>query len=590
MNWKATAALLVLAGLVGWLVLRGGSPEASTAPGRWVLPRTGAKPPPMEKIVVEAVGGRTEFVRGPGGRWLIARPVADRADQRILGELVGMLEALPKIETLPATAERIESTGLREPRVKVQITRTGEPPLTLQLGNTTPVEGRIYAQVVGADEIVVIPKELRDVAQRTPNSFRDARLTGGLAEKVVRVTIRNPRGVVELSRENGKWEIGGAGRGSAKIVDEWLEKLLGYSVRQFVGPDFGNVLGYGLAAPRASVRLEEESKTGEPIPPIEWSLGERTDPRLAGVYARIPERRSVVVLPLDAEEILTATADTFRERTLTALNLDFIDRVRLQPAGGTPLLLARRGEGWELREPRRFPAESREMEHLVRTLNGAAVEQFAVDAEQVARLLGDRPALRLVFAAYASETTAESGPGETPAVTLEFSAPQPQGLRLVRNVEEKVACWIKESVVQGLALQAAQWQSLALTGAADGELLEFEVRRAGEVQAFRFKATGGWQRAAGEGKLEPARVESAAALLGRLRAVRFLPEDGTDFGFAQPTLELRARFAGRADEMTLRLGSRTADGMWHAQVAGREGVTVLAEPDVRILRQLLPAP
>lgn len=587
MNWKATAALLTLAALALWLVFGGDArPPAGRAAGL-VFPRSGTKAPPLEKIVIEGVDGRTELLRGPDGYWLLARPVSDRADARVMGELAGMLEALPKVESLPATAERLASTGLREPRARLTLTRRGEATQTLALGNATPVEGRLYAQVVGAEEIVVIPKELRDLVQRPPNAFRDARLTNGQADKVVRFSIKNQRGTVELTRENGKWELaGGGGRGSAKLIDEWLEKLLGYGVRQFVGPDLGDLFSYGLAVPRASVRIEQESKTGRDLPPVEWALGDRTEARLAGVYVRIPERRAVVVLPLDAEEVMRATAETFRERTLTALNLDFIDRVRLEPAGAPTLFLGRRPDGWELREPRKFPAETREIEQLVRQLNGAEVEAFARDEEQVARILGPKPALRVTFAAYASETTAEGAAGETPVVTLEFSGPQQQGLRLVRNVEEKIAVWVQESVFAGLALQAAQWQRLVLSGPESGELLSFEVRQGTEVRAFQFRAAGGWTRSAGPEKFEPARVESVAGLLRRLRAVRFETERAEQ-GLDRPQLEVTARFASRPQPLTVRLGARTPEGMWFAQVDGREGATVLTEPDVRLFRVLL---
>lgn len=588
MNSRATLLLVVIAAVAGWWVFRTAPEGPRPDAGKLVFAQAAGPAQPLERLLVENRQGRLEFLRSISGDWTLVAPLADRADPRTMGEFVGMLEALPKLEALPSTPERLAGCGLREPAVKLSVTRRGEPPVVLALGDPTPVEARIYAQVSGSGEIIVIPQALRDLTNRSATAFRDRRLSAGDAAKAVRVRVRNQRGEIELSRESGKWEIVGVGRANAKLVDEWVEKFLGYQVRHFAGPDLGDLLRYGLAAPRGSVRVEFESKTGREIAPVEWFLGDRAEARVAqgAVYARLPERRAVVALPLDAEDLTHLQPGDFRERTLTALNLDFIDRVRLEPKDQPRLLLARRLDGWELREPVRRAAEAGEMNNLVRALNEAEVLDFVSEEAEAARLLGTQPELRLVFAAFASETTAESAAGETPAVTLEFSGPQPNGLRLVRNVEEKLVARVRESVVQGLALSATEWQQLALADQGAGELLSFEARPAeGEPRRFEFRASGGWQRTSGP-EIPAARVESAAALLRRLRVVRFVPALTPEQRLDQPWLVVSARFAGRDEALTLRLGGKTPEGMWFAQISGRDGVAVLSEPEVRALRGL----
>ncbi len=597
MNWKATLALLALALGGAWFLWRdpGGTRDASFG-DVLVFPAVDGTRSPMERLQLESTDGRAEFVRGADGRWDIVAPVADRADAQIIGEIVGALESLPRLDRL-APGSRLAEMGLEPPLARIIFVRRAGQPRELQLGNRTAVEGRIYARVKGEEDVIVIPKGMRDLVQRPGDLYRDRRLTAVSASNIVRVSIRNPRGALLLSRENGKWEIKEPiqARANAAVVDEWLEKFAGFAVRSFITTDLGDLFEFGLAAPRATVRLELESKTGRALDPVEWSLGDRAAPNFGkdAVYLRSPERHAIVTVPLESEEVLYLTADALRERTLTALNLDFIDRVRVRRRGEPALLLARAGDDWELREPERMPAEAAEMTRLVKRLNDAAVTEFVRDEAVIAQGFAGGIDLECVFAAYASEVTAESGAGETPAVTLQFSSALPNGTRLVRNVEERIVARLPASIVDEIPARAVEWQRLRLVDATFGELLRFEVTRGGEAPVSVTFASSGWRlESGGSAPLEVARAQSLATLLGRLRAARWIvPAQDQDFGFAKPSLVVNARFARWSGAFEFRVGRQTEGGLWFAKVEDRFGIVLLSDPDVQLmLRPLLAAP
>ena len=78
---------------------------------------------------------------------------------------------------------------------------------------------------------------------------------------------------------------------------------------------------------------------------------------------------------------------------------------------------------------------------------------------------------------------------------------------------------------------------------------------------------------------ESATIESAAALLAGLRAVRWLGPVQPTHGLDAPTLIVRASSAAPGGGFELKVGRRTSEGMWPAMVTGRNGVFLLSDPD-----------
>ncbi len=516
-------------------------------------------------------------------------PTADRANPKVLRELVETLETSLKFDSLPAAPADLERFGLRAPVVQLKIFRGGEPPVELQIGARTAVEGRIYARLAGASEVIVIPEVIESLARRSPDDFRDTRLVDLRPAEIVGVTVRNEWGNFELRRDRGRWELTQpvAARADDKAVDDWLERLCATEVLTFAPGGAGDLLSFGLMAPRGSIRLELESAGDEAARTVEILLGRRADPRFAtdATYVQMPDRGLVAAVPYLIEESLLLEPDALREHTLFALNPDLVDRIRLRPAAGEEILLARQGEGWTMLRPVPMAVEPAEVARLMKIVSGARVRDFLTGAaSESARAELEPPVLLVTFASFSSENTAESAAGETPIATLAFGRARPDESLLVRVEEDNVVARVDADILAKVPTDPLAWQPLALF-ASPPVIASMVIEQSDQSRSFARDGKS-WKRVGDASALEPTTVESAAALLAGLRAVRWLGPVQPEHGLDAPTLIVRANSGAPGGNIELRVGRRTADGMWPAMLAGRDGVFLLSEPD----RQTLAAP
>ena len=600
MNGKVTLALLAAAGLaIGYLVWydrdRPGTQGAAVA-GQKLLPpaRAGRTVPPIDRLEMTGPDGHIELARGPDREWRMLAPTPDRADAGALRELVEALETSLKFDTISAGPAELEKFGLRNPAVSLRIQRGAEDPIELQLGEPTAVEGRVYAKLAGSSEVIVVPAVIRQMARRGPEDFRDGQLTRVRPVDVSRITIRNAAGPIELHRERGRWEMiqPVAARADDKAVNDWLERLCTSRIRHFVGPDLGDLIAYGLAAPRGSVRLEFESATDPGVPPVEIAFGQRADPRYAldSVYVRAAERHLVAAVPLAIEEALLFEADALRERTLFLLNPDLVDRVRIQPAGREELVLARRGDRWTMVQPVSAEVEVTEAMRLLQRLPEIRVREFFTgDAARSAMAELESPRLRVTFASFLSENNAESAAGETPIATLLFGSARPDGSMLVRvdGEGEPVVGRVDADILAMIPTDPLAWRPLRLFDEGFGPIEALTIQTSGGSREFNREG-GSWHRVGGDAAVAPAAIESAATLVARLRAVRWVGPAVSAHGLDAPTLLVRARPGAGDKGLELRVGRRTPEGMWPATLTDRAGVFLLSDPDYQILS--VPAP
>jgi hypothetical protein len=595
MNSKVTLGLLAAAlGAVGYLVWfdrdRPGT-QATAAGDRKALPANGRAGTitPIDRIEITGPNGNVVLAMDGAHAWQLLAPTADRANSTVVRELVEALETSLKFESLPAAAGDLDRFGLRQPEFRLKIFRAGETPVELQLGARTAVDGRIYARLAGAPDVIVIPESIQGLARKSADAFRDPRLFNLRPADIVRVTIKNEWGSFELQRDRGRWELVRpvAARADDKVVNDWLERLCASEIRLFAPGDAGEQLAYGLMAPRGSVRLELESAGEETARSVEILFGQRAEPRYAqdATFVRLPERGLVAAVPLVIEEALLLEPEALREHTLFTLNPDLVDRIRIRPAAGEELLLARQGENWTMLRPTPVAIEGSEVTRLMKRLPGARVREFLTGAaSDAARTELETPALRVTFASFSSENTAESAAGETPIATLSFGQARPDESMVVRVAEDNVVARLDASILATVPIDASAWQPLALF-ASRPSIETLTVQQANQTRSFARDGMS-WKRVGETSALEPAAVESAASLLAGMRAVRWIGSVQPSHGFDEPTLIVRANSAQTGGAIELKVGRQTAEGMWPATVSGRTGVFLLSEPD----RQTLAAP
>jgi Domain of unknown function (DUF4340) len=595
MNSRVTFGLLAAAlAAVGYLVWfdrdRPGTQAAAVA-DRKALPvgrNPGGKVTPINRIEITGSNGKIVLAMDGARGWHVLAPTVDRANPVTMRELVEALDTSLKFDSLPATPDDLERFGLRHPEFTLKVFRGDEPPVELQLGARTAVDGRAYARIAGASDVIVIPDSIESFARRPVDEYRDLRLLNLRPAEIIRVTIKNNWGEFELQRDRGRWELTRPvpARADDKAVNEWLERLCASEVQVFAPGGAADLLTYGLMSPRGSVRLELESESGEAMQPIEILLGQRADARYVqdSTYVRVPGRGLVAAVPLVIEEALLLEPDALREHTLFSLNPDLVDRIHIQPASGDELVLARQGENWTMMRPVPMAVEASEVTRLMKILPNARVRDFLTGAaSEAAKMELEPPALRVTFASFSSENTAESAAGESPIATLSFSRARPDESVLVRVEEDNVIARLDADNVAKVATDPIAWQPLAMFESPPS-VNSLTIQEANQTRSFARDGKS-WKRVGEESALAPVAVESAAALLAGLRAVRWIGPVQSAHGLDTPTLIVRANPGSATGAIELKIGRQTAEGMWPATLSGRKGVFLLSGPDRQTLAE-----
>ena len=160
MRWRQVVALyVVLAALgVAWLA---GSPTPPPAPTemparRRFLPLGET---PIQEITLERRGRMVRAER-EGTGWAVVEP----ANAGVPSDLVAAFtEALSRAEEIAQVDDGkgdVGSFGLDDAAVRVEIRTQGGPPVVVRIGATNPTGTAVYARRDGADEVVLIGRNV----------------------------------------------------------------------------------------------------------------------------------------------------------------------------------------------------------------------------------------------------------------------------------------------------------------------------------------------------------------------------------------------------------------------------------------------
>ena len=134
------------------------------------------------------------------------------------------------------------------------------------------------------------------------------------------------------------------------VADRWAVERL---VESFNGLEKQRTLedpdrsGLGLEAPRAVVTFERKPGKGDPVV---VEVGAKL-PAAAAMSVAVRGEKTAAIVPDAIYNDLAKPAGDWRSREMFTAQREAIDRVQLSATGGTPLLLARRGESFWLEAP-----------------------------------------------------------------------------------------------------------------------------------------------------------------------------------------------------------------------------------------------
>jgi hypothetical protein len=240
--------------------------------------------------------------------WVLARPLAARADQTKISELLADLENLRVADFVSEKPEDVHLYHLDEPEHEVTVTAGGVGK-TLLLGKPlTNDAAKVYAKLKGADSIFTIAAGPAQKFAVQINDLRDPRVLPITAGDVTSIAIARGADKMALRRDDSGWKITGpvAVAGDDDAVRRFLNDLGNLRVKQFTADVATDLDKFGLTNPALTVTL-----TGAPdllVGSLDASNGVR--------FVKRADEPFIYGIEAKAADIIPASYGVFRSRVI----------------------------------------------------------------------------------------------------------------------------------------------------------------------------------------------------------------------------------------------------------------------------------
>lgn len=604
MNWRYTLilAILVLAGSAyfRFFEMKRPSTEEARQQAQNVVNFDRSK---IDGIVIKN-GDQQIEIRRRENKWRLETPIKDQADGTLVENLLSDLETWQKEGTIPAKAveadkNKLTEYGLNNPKLKLKLLGQGRPP-EIWFGKDAALEGRIYVRLQNSKETLLAKQSVRKDIDKKPEEFRDRKLTDITTAQVHRITLKTPAGEMELEKKGDHWDIVKPLRARADDgkVGDLISQITSARIQQFVADDRGDLRPYGLAEPRGSITLFDETEKkdqkveiGESIKVFgrenkgqTLQIGSVPEKQKDQIYVRFAPRGSVYTLPKKTEEILNTKPADLRDSHLVRIDTNILDRITIDAPGKGKTVLARKDANWTIATRNNAPADSGTVQRLIDTLQNERVTRFVEDvASNLPKYGLDKPQVQLTFGSFASENTAETKAGEQPFAGIAFGKLEGDTV-YARLTDEPFIVAVRRGLLDQISPDPLQWQELSIFKFKPEQFHRLSVTTANELSLERDQ-NNQWHLLKGSGDINQTNVQSLLNTLSSLHAVRWLGATTLQHGFEKPQLVLA--FTTSPDNKMLHkliVGAQNDDGTWCARLEGREGTFVISNPDLNTLK------
>ncbi len=295
-----------------------------------------------------------ELARGSTGNgpalWSFVRPLATRADQGRVSDLLSSLAALRVQEFVSDDPKDVHTYRLGEPAREITISRTGtEGVLTLLV--SAPLTNQpnvVHAKLKNADAIFTLDAAAIQKSDVAVADLRDRQVLAFRDEDVQSIEVQRGADRLTLVRTNDAWQITSPITKAAATdrVDLLLMNLRGLRVEQFAADVATDLEKFGLAVPAAIVRLQ-----GAGTNSLGHLLLSAPESGAAACYAKRETEPFIYGVATNVWEWLPADSGAVRSRRVAEIAAAAITKLEIQRPTGR-LIVEREAAGpWRLVEP-----------------------------------------------------------------------------------------------------------------------------------------------------------------------------------------------------------------------------------------------
>jgi hypothetical protein len=281
-------------------------------------------------------------------RWVISRPLAARADQNKVSELLSALTNLRVMDFVSDDPKDVHTYQLEEPVHEVTVW-TGDIGRTLLLGHSpTNDTAKVYAKLRSADSVFTVPTAGTEKFALQVNDLRDLHVLAFREADVHDIELLRGTNKIHLAHGDQGWTLTAPVVIPAEdaLVHQMLSQLGDLAVKQFTADVATDLDKYGLAVPTATVTLQDAATNVL----VQLLVGATDDTHLLR-YVKCADEPFVYGVTSNIVEWLPASPLALRTRRLSELKPEQITQLTLQRASGE-VKLNRASDGkWRLIEP-----------------------------------------------------------------------------------------------------------------------------------------------------------------------------------------------------------------------------------------------
>jgi hypothetical protein len=531
-------------------------------------------------------------IRAESDAWKMVAPWQDDADAGVIDQLLDAVQNLRPEDVIADLGkgdkkrQMLKDFGLNKSKLRLKLDGKRMPP-ELEFGQDSAVQGRGYVRLADDDAVYVVSDDLKNIISKTPEDFRDHRMTPFLTTLINRAIFQVSGGEIELAKEQDNWQLVRPikARASNDAVVDILTKMNQTQIAKFVSEIKANPGSYGLDSPADVLTLY-----GGDGRKFEIEIGSGVPSNPQAVYAGLPERNTVVEVSKGFASLFSITPNDLRDRKIARLNSDLVDRITIENAGQPKIVLAREENRWHFLSPANAPANASNITRLIEEIDDAEVTEFVSDtATDLTKYGLDQPKLKITFSSYSSENTAETNAGEVVLSTLEFGN-SANGSTYARLEEEPYIFSIADQVLSDLPKTIFNFRSLDIVELKRDELMSVTVEKAGEEPLELVRdAKNKWVLKGHENRQNDGQIQLFLTALTGLRAAAWAGDANPEYGLDQPSLEIKisSQSGEGKREVNIKFGKTNSGNQHYGTCTGEEGIFLVDDEQFNELKSSL---
>jgi Domain of unknown function (DUF4340) len=555
MRWQTTAALALLLAILGgfyylYEIRWGpGREEAAARKGRVF----GADTKDVTAVELKRSGEAVKLQR-EGDTWQLVEPVKARGSRPAVDELLATVLTAKIDREIDANPTSLTDFGLDKPAAEVSLTLKDGKTLGLQLGAKNPTGVWVYARERDKPAVFVLGESVLRDATKPVADFRDRTILAFDAKEVSGFEIVLPDDTLAVEGEPRAWRITRpvALRADNDTVSEFLDRLTGQKVREFVAEAPATRAAYGLERP---VRITIHTGRDKDRVSRTLLLG-KVDAAKKGVYAMRGGEASVLLLPEEVWNQVPKNVGVLRNKSVVQLERDKIARIEIEGPKGT-VAVAREGDQWKIVAPQLLAADQIEVGAVLTKLQDLRAQAFlSEDAAGIPRYLA-KPEVRVTLTDQGSATTTV-----LLAPSRETRGGEPSAYAAVAG--KGPVTLVEAKALADLGRSTNDLRDRRLLGALEPrDIKRVRVQAGGQAMVLERSGDTDWR------VIEPAKGSANSSkvddLLYTLRALRWkdiVAAEGQEparYGLDSPSLEVTLFRSDGGEIATIQVGKREGD-------------------------------